>query len=126
MSELALLPITRLSAMMDSGETDAEALTRHFLQRIRGAGRALNCYIATCETTALAEARAAAKRASARRRLGRLDGIPVAVKDNIDVAGVPTSNGFGGPAWRIPDEDAEKIRTVKDAVDYIGKHAKAK
>jgi acyl carrier protein len=24
----------------------------------------------------------------------------------------------------IPDEDAEKIRTVKDAVDYIGKHAK--
>ena len=25
----------------------------------------------------------------------------------------------------IPDEDAEKIRTVNDAVDYIGKHAKA-
>ena len=24
----------------------------------------------------------------------------------------------------IPDEDAEKIRTVKDAVDYIGAHAK--
>ena len=24
----------------------------------------------------------------------------------------------------IPDEDAEKIRTVKDAVDYIAKHAK--
>jgi acyl carrier protein len=26
----------------------------------------------------------------------------------------------------IPDEDAEKIRTVQDAVDYIGKHAKVK
>ena len=25
----------------------------------------------------------------------------------------------------ISDEDAEKIRTVQDAVDYIGKHAKA-
>ena len=25
----------------------------------------------------------------------------------------------------IPDEEAEKIRTVKDAVDYIGKHAKS-
>ena len=24
----------------------------------------------------------------------------------------------------IPDEDAEKIRTVQDAVDYIGKHSK--
>lgn len=26
----------------------------------------------------------------------------------------------------IPDEDAEKIRTVKDAVDYIDKHSKGK
>ena len=26
----------------------------------------------------------------------------------------------------IPDEDAEKIRTVKDATDYIGQHAKGK
>jgi acyl carrier protein len=26
----------------------------------------------------------------------------------------------------IPDEDAEKIRTVKDAMDYIGQHAKGK
>ena len=26
----------------------------------------------------------------------------------------------------IPDEDAEKIRTVKDAVEYIDKHAKGK
>ena len=26
----------------------------------------------------------------------------------------------------IPDEDAEKIRTVKDAIDYIDKHAKGK
>ena len=25
----------------------------------------------------------------------------------------------------IPDEDAEKIRTVQDAIDYIGKHSKA-
>jgi acyl carrier protein len=26
----------------------------------------------------------------------------------------------------IPDEDAEKIRTVQDAVDYIDKHGKSK
>ena len=26
----------------------------------------------------------------------------------------------------IPDEDAEKIRTVQDAIDYIDKHAKKK
>ena len=26
----------------------------------------------------------------------------------------------------IPDEDAEKIRTVQDAIDYISKHGKSK
>lgn len=26
----------------------------------------------------------------------------------------------------IPDEDAEKIRTVQDAIDYMDKHAKSK
>ena len=31
--------------------------------------------------------------------------------------------GFG---MEIPDEDAEKITTVKDAIDYIDKHSKAK
>ena len=29
-----------------------------------------------------------------------------------------------GKSIEVSDEDAEKIRTVKDAVDYIGKHAK--
>jgi acyl carrier protein len=29
-------------------------------------------------------------------------------------------------AFGIPDEDAEKIATVKDAIEYIGKHSQAK
>ena len=37
------------------------------------------------------------------------------MKDNIDVAGVPTSNGFGGPAWRIPSEDSESVRRLRAA-----------
>ena len=115
MTELALLPISRLSAMLDAGDADAEVLTRILLDRIHGKGRVLNCYITLCEETALAEARAAAARAAAKRRCGALDEIPVAVKDNIDVAGVPTSNGFGGPAWRIPGEDSEIVRRLRAA-----------
>ena len=70
MTELALLPIARLSAMLDAGDADAEVLTRVLLDRIHGEGRVLNCYITLCEETALAEARAAAKRAAAKRRRG--------------------------------------------------------
>src|SRR6185437_15400015 len=105
MTSLAFLSIARLSEMLDAAALDAEALTRQFLDRAEGVGRALNCYITLCRETALAEARAAKERMAAKRRRGKLDGIPVALKDNIDVAGVPTSNGFGGAPYRVPAED---------------------
>jgi aspartyl-tRNA(Asn)/glutamyl-tRNA(Gln) amidotransferase subunit A len=113
MADLAMLPITRLSALLDAGETDAVALTRGALDRIAGSGAALNAFITLCPDTALRDAEAA--RARAPRRLGPLDGIPVALKDNIDVAGVPTSNGFGGAPWRVPTEDAEVTRRLRAA-----------
>jgi len=101
--------------LLDSGDLDARTLTRRFLERESGSGRALNCFVTLCADTALAEARAAAERAAAGRRIGPLDGVPVALKDNIDVAGVPTSNGFGGVPWRIPTEDADVVRLLRAA-----------
>ncbi len=115
MNDLAFQSITRLSGMLDSGEIDSVALTRLFLDRVRGTGHALNCFITLCAETALEEARAAAERAAKKQRRGRLDGIPVALKDNIDVAGVPTSNGFGGTPWRIPAEDSAIVRRLREA-----------
>lgn len=115
MAARVLLPITRLSAMLDARETDSVALTRAHLERIAGPGKALNAFITVMAASALAEARHAAGRAAAGRRLGPLDGIPIALKDNIDVAGVPTSNGLGGAPWRIPTEDAEVVRRLREA-----------
>jgi Asp-tRNA(Asn)/Glu-tRNA(Gln) amidotransferase A subunit family amidase len=115
MNDLALLSINRLSGMLDTAEISAESLTRLFLDRAEGVGRRLNCYITLCKETALQEARTATARAAAKRRRSALDGIPIALKDNIDVAGVPTSNGFGGAPWRIPTEDAEIVRRLREA-----------
>ena len=55
-------------------------------------------------------------RAARGASLGPLDGVPVAVKDNIDVAGLPTTNGSvvsasGGP---VPD-DARIVRMLRRA-----------
>ena len=50
----------------------------------------------------------------ARQRLGPLDGIPVALKDNIDIAGLPTSNGLGGLA-PTATHDAEVSRRLRRA-----------
>jgi aspartyl-tRNA(Asn)/glutamyl-tRNA(Gln) amidotransferase subunit A len=115
MTELAFLPISVLSRMIDAGGVDPVELTRLFLARIGGVGRPLNCFITICTETALAEATASAERARSKRRLGPLDGIPIAVKDNMDVAGVPTSNGFGGTPYRIPDADSEVVRRLRAA-----------
>jgi aspartyl-tRNA(Asn)/glutamyl-tRNA(Gln) amidotransferase subunit A len=79
MTDLAFLSITSLSEMLDAAELDAETLTRLFLDRVDGVGHGLNCYITLCRETALADARAAGERIAAKRRRGKLDGIPVAL-----------------------------------------------
>jgi aspartyl-tRNA(Asn)/glutamyl-tRNA(Gln) amidotransferase subunit A len=115
MSSLAFLSAAALSRRIDAGDIDPRDLTRLFLGRANGEGRSLNCFITLCEQSALAEATAAAERARSKRRLGPLDGIAVAVKDNMDVAGVPTSNGFGGAPYRIPERDSEVVRRLRAA-----------
>jgi aspartyl-tRNA(Asn)/glutamyl-tRNA(Gln) amidotransferase subunit A len=64
---------------------------------------------------ALREARAAEQSVSAGRQLGRLHGVPVAVKDNIDVAGVPTTAGTRGREDQIAARDAEVVRRLRAA-----------
>lgn len=119
MLNLAFMSATELSPLIEAGDVDPRDLTRVFLDRARGEGRGLNCFIALCEKSALAEASAAAERARSKGRRGPLDGIPVAVKDNMDVAGVPTSNGFGGAPYRIPAQDSEVVRRLRAAGSII-------
>lgn len=114
--DLTFLPITTLSAMLDSRRITAEVLTRYCLERAYGESRALNCFIALTPDAALETAREADARAAAPEgRRGPLDGIPVALKDNIDVASVPTTNGFGGGPLRVPDHDAAVTSRLRAA-----------
>jgi aspartyl-tRNA(Asn)/glutamyl-tRNA(Gln) amidotransferase subunit A len=89
------------------------------LDRIEAHNPALYAYIAISAEAALAEAAEASARAASGRRRGALDGVPIALKDNIDLAGLPTSNGFAQseklPPWRLPNEDAEVVRRLRAA-----------
>ncbi len=63
---------------------------------LKAAGRAqekLNCFAALMPEAAMAEARKAEAAVMAGEKLGPLHGIPVHIKDLVDVAGVPTRNG---------------------------------
>jgi aspartyl-tRNA(Asn)/glutamyl-tRNA(Gln) amidotransferase subunit A len=74
------------------------------------------------ERTALAEARAAEREIAAGRYRGPLHGIPIALKDNIDTAGVRTTAASAVYADRVPGEDAEVVRKLKHAgAVFLGK-----
>jgi len=79
-----------------SGRTTPTDVATRFLARVdeseRG-DRPLRAFIAINRDDVLAQARASTDRWRAGRPLGLFDGVPVAVKDEIDVAGYPTTVG---------------------------------
>src|SRR5260370_10653982 len=81
-----------LQAAMASGALTSAALTGFYLQRVDGLNPALHAVI-TVNLDALAEAAASDAARAADGPRGPLDGIPVLVKDNIQVAGMPTTAG---------------------------------
>ncbi len=64
---------------------------------------------------ARASARASDQRRAAKSVIGRLDGLAVAIKDNIDVAGLPTACGLRGRESRVASEDASMVARLRAA-----------
>jgi len=88
-------------------------LTKACLERIGRLNPVLNAFITVTAEQALAQAReleAEQRRGSLR---GPLHGIPVAVKDLIDVAGVRTTAASAVFANRVAEEDAGVVRRLK-------------
>ena len=114
MTDLTLLDITDAAAALAAGDFTAEALLDAYLGRIGQYEGDVNCFITLLADPAREQARAADQRRS--RGIGRLsalDGIPIALKDNIDLAGVPTTNGMAR-LW-TPARDSEAARRLRAA-----------
>lgn len=106
-------PLYRVLHALAKGETSSEALTGACLAAIARDG-GLNAWTWVDAAGALAAARASDQRRAEGRPLGRLDGVPIAVKDNFDVAGMPTSLGLPGHPG-LADEDAHLVRRLRGA-----------
>ena len=98
MKDLTRLDIRDAAAGLRAGDFSSTLLLESYLARIATHDNRQNCFI----THLLDQARQQAKESDGRsERLLSLDGIPIALKDTIDLAREPTTNGM--PKLRTPD-----------------------
>jgi len=107
--------IIELAPRLKRGELSPVELTRNCLDRIEKLNPSLNAFITVTAESALAEARAAEIEIARGEWRGPLHGIPVALKDLIDTAGTRTTAASGLHEHRVPGEDADVVRRLKQA-----------
>jgi len=113
--DLAALTLAEASGQMRAGTVTATQLTEACLARIDVYNPKLNCFITVLREQALAQARALDAEQRRGRLRGPLHGIPIALKDNIDTAGVRTTAASAVFDDRVPDADAEVTRRLRAA-----------
>jgi aspartyl-tRNA(Asn)/glutamyl-tRNA(Gln) amidotransferase subunit A len=120
--DLTTLTIDSARRRIAAGDLSPVELTRAYLERIESVDERVNSYITVTAEQALEQARALERELAAGRSRGPLHGIPIALKDNIDTAGVLTTAASAVYADRIPTEDAECVRKLRDAgAVFLGK-----
>src|SRR3982074_274271 len=121
-SDVALLPLQAVSALVHSRRASSVDLVRACLDRITRHDRELGAFITLTAGSALDEAkRADADLANGIDR-GPLHGIPVALKDLYDTAGVRTTGGSRIFADRVPDRDCAVVERLRAAgAVFLGK-----
>ncbi|MFO1321388.1 MAG: amidase family protein [Burkholderiales bacterium] len=85
------------------------------LARVESCNPALNAIVYPCFEAARARAREADDALRRGESRGPLHGVPVTVKQNVDVAGMPTPNGVRAFESVIAPDDAPVVRNLKAA-----------
>ncbi len=117
--DLTEMTVADAEAAFAAGVT-AEALTRLFLARIETFNPYYNAVI-VMNPDALADARAIDRRRAAGEPLGPLAGVPVVIKDTMDVAGLPSTGGWhflsaaAGGVDLVPETDSPVVARMRAA-----------
>jgi len=113
--DLADLTLKKASDLFRSKAVSSVELTEACLKRIETYNPTLNAFITVTREQALT----AARQMDAEQRRGNwrgpLHGIPIALKDNMDTAGIRTTAASELFKDRVPTEDAEVARRLKSA-----------
>lgn len=109
------MSIAEASDLLRRKKISPVELTTACLNRIQELNPTINAFITVMHERALAQAREAENKIRAGKWRGPLHGIPIGLKDLIDTADVKTTCASALFAERVPTEDAEVVRRLKDA-----------
>jgi aspartyl-tRNA(Asn)/glutamyl-tRNA(Gln) amidotransferase subunit A len=114
-SDLVWAPMTALARMIATKAISPVEVVRAHLERIAALDGSLRAYVTVCGDAALEAAHAAEAALMAGGPLGPLHGVPYALKDLYDTAGVRTTGGSRIFAERVPTTDATVVRRLTGA-----------
>ena len=109
------LTIHEAAALIKSRQLSPVELTQAFLDRIEAVDDQLKTYITLLPDSAMNAARQAESEISGGNYRGPLHGIPIALKDLYDTAGVRTMAQSKVLEHRVPDSDATVVTRLREA-----------
>ncbi|MBY0228081.1 MAG: amidase [Gemmataceae bacterium] len=116
------LTLAQASRLVRAGTLSPVKLAEACLARIVRLDGRLSAFVTVTGTQAVEQARAAEKEIGAGKWRGPLHGLPIGIKDNLDVAGVRTTAGDPKRRWHVPKEDADAVRRLREAgAVFVGK-----
>lgn len=113
-ADLHWLSLAEVATLMRRREVSPVEVTEACLARIEALDPTLNSYITVMADQARADARAA-EQAIARGQAGPLTGVPIALKDLVDTAGVRTTAASAILKDNVPAEDATIVERFRAA-----------
>jgi aspartyl-tRNA(Asn)/glutamyl-tRNA(Gln) amidotransferase subunit A len=107
--------VSGLASLFRDGHATPVDVLEAYLNRIGQHNRSIGAICDIDERTCLQGAEQSMGRWKKRNELSSIDGVPIAVKSNIAVAGLPWTAGIGSHANRVADGDAECVRILRAA-----------
>jgi amidase len=114
-TELWRMGATELAEAIRSKHVSSQEVIEAHLRRIEAVNGSINAVVIVVAEQALKAAKTADHAVADGADLGPFHGVPFTVKENIDVAGTPTTQGFKALADAYPRRDAPVVERLKAA-----------
>ncbi|MFW6052468.1 MAG: amidase [Desulfosalsimonas sp.] len=115
MNEPAFESAVELAAAIKAGRISSVELLDYYLERVRRLNPGLNAIVQTCEHEAKTLAKKADEKLARGEIWGPLHGVPVTIKDTLEVAGMPCTSGAPALKDHIPKKNAEVVQAYINA-----------